>query len=396
MHISPSEDTAVDEFSLYVAAVDGTTVIQYYGCFLLIGIWWGTCKICAALGLLAGGHWDCQRYLGASDLIRKVWAAPVVHVPMSVSYGDEMQPGVSAVMGSLCLPQAQWALRTKGHFPTACACRAPWAGSSLPSGFLQLLSRQSQFRTSPHTAVRPCRNDLAGHSFLREKGESSVSCESGTGIGILQCWDFMTTNHKDSVDFVTWTSCVSVMLGVFTKCLICLVFGLLFIWASKASLKDSFGIQSWPWSRCWPAQEPGSLPCLHRMAGLFRNLGVATLKETFPLIASSDFPVIVCFCRTRMPYVWLKLRHSVLPPALPCGVQYCCIWSMAWDPWDPCLCGYWMWHRALGSMGSLIRVCAVCQGLLDPSVSGAHGGALGSLDPRIPSAGIPARVPKAL
>lgn len=39
MHIIPSEDTAVGEFNSCVAVVDGTTVIQYYGCFLLIGIW---------------------------------------------------------------------------------------------------------------------------------------------------------------------------------------------------------------------------------------------------------------------------------------------------------------------------------------------------------------------
>lgn len=30
----------------------------------------------------------------------------MVHVPMSVSYGDEMQPEGSALMGSLCLAQS--------------------------------------------------------------------------------------------------------------------------------------------------------------------------------------------------------------------------------------------------------------------------------------------------
>lgn len=38
MLIFPSKDTAVDEFSLCVAIVDGRITIQYYGCFLLIEI----------------------------------------------------------------------------------------------------------------------------------------------------------------------------------------------------------------------------------------------------------------------------------------------------------------------------------------------------------------------
>lgn len=175
---------------------------------------------------------------------------------------------------------------TKGHLPAA--CRAPCGDLGCLSWFFSpLCCCPSSPRTSPCIAGRPYRNDLAAHSFLRKKGESNISCENGTAIGvsgwILQCWDFMTTNHKNSVDSATWTSCVvCVRLGVFTKCLICLVLGLLFIWASKASSKDSFGIQRWPWSRCWPAQEPGSLPYLHSMAGLFGNLGAATWKETFP------------------------------------------------------------------------------------------------------------------
>lgn len=59
-HIFPSEGMAVDELSLCVATVDGRITTQRCGCFLLIEIWRGTCKICTALGLLAGCHQDCQ------------------------------------------------------------------------------------------------------------------------------------------------------------------------------------------------------------------------------------------------------------------------------------------------------------------------------------------------
>lgn len=139
----------------------------------------------------------------------------MVHVPMSVSYGDEMQPGFSAGMGSLCLPQSvlsgHWGLKAISQQPVPAGVLGCFRLSQLV--LLSPLASCSCCPDSPSTELHPTL--LPGHAgmiwqdavFLgrKERAVSAMKVERALGFqgGFWQCWDFMTTNHKDSVGFVT-------------------------------------------------------------------------------------------------------------------------------------------------------------------------------------------------
>lgn len=81
----------------------------------------------------------------------------MVHVPMSASYGDEMHPEVSALMGSLCLAWSVVALGTKGHFPAAGACRGPCGVSGCLNWFFSpLWFLAAAVPTVPVQSFTPC------------------------------------------------------------------------------------------------------------------------------------------------------------------------------------------------------------------------------------------------